>query len=370
MSKLELEFKPDCDRACQMWQAFWNGDDLPRPLVSIVIPKKGIKSVSLPSYTACLREDVDKVIERVIAWGASHDFIGEAIPFYRINVGCIMSAMVGAKQVIHPDSPDTVWSVPCLEDWDKFEIKFNPDEPYFKMTIDLIRRFRQQCDNKLLVVRPGLISGLDILSALRGTEKLLMDLTMIPDRVKKALDDVDTVYQKILETLLKEQGVDVLGGDVTRHQMYYPGSIGVAQSDISCMVSPQMYEDFVTPWLKKELSPLDAATYHLDGPGAIHHLETICEIDGVDSIQWQPGAGEAMTQDWTNLYKQIDSFDKKQVLGGGGVIVEDHEYIKKLCQELNWKNLFFVTTAASKSEAESFLYELEKICSSNKKDIV
>lgn len=358
---LELEFKPDCGRACQMWQVFWNGDDLPRPLVSIIIPKNDVKPIPKPIAMACLNEDVDKVIERVIAWVASHDFIGEAIPSFSVHVGCIMSAMLGAKQVVHPDSPDTVWAVPCLEDWDKFEIKFNPDESYFKMTIDLIRRFRQQCDDRLLIVRPTLISGLDILAALRGTEKLLMDLVMIPDKVKKALDDVDVAYKKTLDMLLKEQGVDIFG-DITRHQMYHPGSIGVPQSDISCMISPQMYEEFVTPWLKKELNPLDAATYHLDGPGAVQHLEAICEINGVDSIQWQPGAGEAMTQDWTELYKQIDSFGKKQVLGGGGVLVEDHEYIKKLCQELNWKNLFFVTTATSKSEAESFLHELEKIC--------
>ena len=347
---LELEFKPDCGRVCQMWQAFWNEDDLPRPLVSIIIPKNDVKPIPKPIAMACLNEDVDKVIERVIAWVAIHDFIAEAIPSFSVHVGCIMSAMLGAKQVVHPDSPDTVWAVPCLEDWDKFEIKFNPDESYFKMTIDLIRRFRQQCDDRLLIVRPTLISGLDILAALRGTEKLLMDLVMI-----------DVVYKKTRDMLLKEQGVDIFG-DITRHQMYHPGSIGVPQSDISCMISPQMYEEFVTPWLKKELNPLDAATYHLDGPGAVQHLEAICEINGVDSIQWQPGAGEAMTQDWTELYKQIDSFGKKQVLGGGGVLVEDHEYIKKLCQELEWKNLFFVTTATSKSEAESFLHELEKIC--------
>ncbi len=49
---MDLEFKPDFEETRQRWAAFWNGEKLDRPLVSIVIPKPGVEPVEKPPYTS------------------------------------------------------------------------------------------------------------------------------------------------------------------------------------------------------------------------------------------------------------------------------------------------------------------------------
>jgi 5-methyltetrahydrofolate--homocysteine methyltransferase len=358
---MEMEFKPDFEDAKDRWTAFWKGENLGRPLVSIVLPQTDVEPVAKPSPVACVHDDYEAAIEQVLRWAETHEFVAEAIPFYRVQFGPDhFSALLGADLEFSPDSPDTSWCVPFVEDWDDAEIKFQPDGKWWEKTVERIRAFRARCDGKLLVCGPNLQSGLDCLSAIRGPEKLLMDVVTVPDKVKAALDAVCRAYDEALAALSVETGVEEFG-DITRHQMYCRGKIGIPQCDFSCMISPEMFREFEVSCLEREVKPLAAATYHLDGPDAIVHLPAICEIDGIDVIQWQPGAGEAVEKDWTDLYKRIDSLGKGQVLGGGGVLTSDHEYLKGLWRELDSRKLFFVTSASSVKQANEFLEDLEKL---------
>ncbi|MCD4831333.1 MAG: hypothetical protein K8R02_05920 [Anaerohalosphaeraceae bacterium] len=358
---MELEFKRDFQEVQKKWDAFWNDGKLARPLMNIIIPKQGVQPVEQPSSVLSTFDDYDKVIDQILGWAQSHEFIGEAIPSYRVQFASDhFSALLGAELVFHKNSPNTGWITPFVEDWDDVEIKLNRDGIWWEKTIQRIRAFRKRLDGKVLVTGPNLQGGLDCLSAIRDPQKLAMDLVMCPDKIKKALKQVTAAHKETLELLQKELDIENYG-DMTRHQMYSSGSMQVPQCDFSCMISNEMFREFGVEPIREEVKLVKNSTYHLDGPDAVHHLEAICEIDGIDSIQWQPGAGEAMEKDWTNLYKKIDSFGKRQVLGGGGVLEIDHEYIKKLCGLCDKTKLFFVTTASSKKQAEDFLESLEKI---------
>ncbi len=355
---MELEFKPDFEQVKDRWSAFWKGEDLGRPLVSIVLPRPGIEPVAKPSSIACVQDNFEALIDQVLQWAQTHEFIAEAIPFYHVQFGPDhFSALLGAELEFNPDSPDTSWVVPFVQDWDDAEIKFQPDGKWWRKTIERIQAFRARCDGKLLISGPSLQGGLDCLSAIRGPEKLLMDMVMAPDKVKAALDAVCRAYDEVLEALSVETGIEELG-DITRHQMYCQGRAGVPQCDFSCMISPEMFKEFAVPCLKREVEPLATATYHLDGPAAIVHLPAICEIDGIDVIQWVPGSGEAAEKDWTDLYKRIDSLGKGQVLFGSGISAADHRYFKRLWRELISRKLFFVTSSSSRRQADEFLEDL------------
>ena len=83
MSK-RLEFKADFAAARRRWDEFWSGRN-GRPLLAAVLPKPGVTPVAAPDYAAGARGDFGPVIEQVLEWAATHEFLGEAIPFYYLE---------------------------------------------------------------------------------------------------------------------------------------------------------------------------------------------------------------------------------------------------------------------------------------------
>ena len=58
------------------------------------------------------------------------------------------------------------------------------------------------------------------------------------------------------------------------------------------MISPHISARFALPSLEYEISCLDHAVYHMDGPGQIRHLDDLLAIPNLHTIQWMPGAGQ------------------------------------------------------------------------------
>jgi hypothetical protein len=73
-----------------------------------------------------------------------------------------------------------------------------------------------------------------------------------------------------------------------------------------------MFDNLERSFLANEIAAVDASVYHLDGPNALHHLETLCAIEELDMIQWMPGEGH-YDDDWSELNARIDALGKGQI---------------------------------------------------------
>jgi hypothetical protein len=51
------------------------------------------------------------------------------------------------------------------------------------------------------------------------------------------------------------------------------------QSDLSVMISPEMYEEFIIPELNQQLKWLEYSTYHFDGVEQIRHLDKLLQLE-------------------------------------------------------------------------------------------
>jgi len=350
---VQLEFKPDFEEARQRWNAYWKGES-DRPLVASVIPKAGVTPVDAPGYTSGFTGDPEPLIDQILAYGQTHEFLGEAIPFYYLEFGPDhLSSFLGGDMHRNEDSGATSWLVPFVEDWDSAEIKFQPDCYWWRRTVDFIRAMRAAFDGKLLIACPTLVAGLDCLAAIRGQEKLAMDLVMQPEAIQRALAKVRKGYAEIVDALAVELDY-ATWGSINRHGFYSPGRTNVPQCDFSCMISSEMFAEFELPCLAHETEQLDHACYHLDGPGAVRHLEAICSLPRMQAIQWQPGAGPGAEQDWMHLHRRIDELGKGQYFGGNASRIE------YLTREFRSKQLYF-RTGIPRGELDSLLLGLERI---------
>lgn len=349
---MELEFKPDFDAVAERWEAFWRGENR-RPLISAVIPRTGVIPVEKPRYAAGADGNFEPVIDQLLRWAETHEFLGEAIPFYYLEFAADhFASLLGADLVFQENEPGG-WAVPFVKDPAGEEIRFQPEGKWWRRTVEFAEALREKCDGKLLIASNTLVANLDALAAVRGAENLLMDMVENPDAVHRALEQVTKAHEEILAAL--GELLDYARcGSINRHGMYSCGRINVPQCDFSCMISPKMFREFALPYLREEMRHLDTVEYHLDGPGAIGHLDALCEIDELDVIQWMPGAGNAGNQDWSWLYRRIDSLGKGQIRYGNA------EQLRQLYQESRSRKLFFGLSAGSRAEAEDCLAEWDR----------
>jgi len=336
---MELEYKPDFEIVRDRWAAFWRGES-PRPLLHAVQPKRGVNPISRPRPYDCAFGDLDPLIDQVLGWAATHEFLADTIPSFQITFAPDHFAALLGAEIKHSEEGKTNWVEPCLSSLDDVEIAFRRDGFWWKRTVECIERFRARCDGKVIITGTHLQGGLDCLVALYGTQNLLMDMAVEPDSVVRALGQVDQALAEVRTAL-----ADVLDvatwGSLNRFGMYSAGVIDVPQCDVSCMISPDMFDRFELPSLIKEVESTAASIYHLDGPDALQHTESLCRIGKLDMIQWMPGEGY-YDDDWSALNARIDA------LGKGQIFQDYYKFkaadIQRIWDTFRSRKLFFHTT--------------------------
>ena len=149
----------------------------------------------------------------------------------------------------------------------------------------------------------------DILSHLRGPDKLCLDLLERPESVVRARKEVTKIWFQVYNELFDIVNED-LEGSCSWMGIWHPGRTYPLQCDFCCMISPKMFEDYVLPELVEQARGLDNVIYHLDGPGAIKHLDALLATPEIDGIQWIEGAGQKSAVHWMPLLKKIQKAGK------------------------------------------------------------
>ena len=92
--------------------------------------------------------------------------------------------------------------------------------------------------------------------------------------------------------------------------LVHDGKFYIPSNDFSCMISREMFEEFFLPGIAEECRFYERSIYHLDGPGALRHLDSILQINELDAVQWVPGAGNEGYARWVWVYQKIQRAGK------------------------------------------------------------
>ena len=200
---------------------------------------------------------------------------------------------------------DTIWIHPNPNYTD--DIKFDPDNnAAWKLHKDLLRACKEKAQGHYYVGMPDLMEGLDVLAAIKGTDKVLLDTVMQPEVLEHQMQQINDIYFQVFDELY-----DIIREGDEMAFCYFsswaPGKMTKIQSDISTMISEEDYRRFVQPFIREQCQKIDYTLYHLDGVGAMRHLPALLEIEELNAIQWTPGVGEPQggSPKWYDLYKRI-----------------------------------------------------------------
>ena len=236
-------------------------------------------------------------------WYVAHSsLMADMLPVANTQLGPgSLAAILGG---VFEGGEDTIWIHPDPNYKD--DIVFNPNHPNYLLHKELLKACKQKAQGHYYVGMPDLMEGLDVLAAIKGTDKVLLDTVMQPEVLEHQMQQINDIYFKVFDELY-----DIIREGDEMAFCYFsswaPGKMSKLQSDISTMISVDDYCRFVQPFIRQQCQKIDYTLYHLDGVGAMHHLDALLEIKELNAIQWTPGVGEPQggSPKWYDLYKKI-----------------------------------------------------------------
>lgn len=239
-------------------------------------------------------------------WYVAHSSMkADMLPVANTQLGPgSLAAILGG---VFEGGEDTIWIHPDPNYTD--DIKFDINDPANKnwqLHKDLLRACKKKAKGNYYVGMPDLMEGMDVLAAMKGTDKVLLDTVTQPEVLERQMQQINDIYFQVFDELY-----DIIREGDEMAFCYFsswaPGKMTKLQSDISTMISVEDYRRFVQPFIRQQCQKIDYTLYHLDGVGAMHHLPALLEIEELNAIQWTPGVGEPQggSPKWYELYKKI-----------------------------------------------------------------
>ncbi|MDC7234154.1 MAG: hypothetical protein PQJ58_13045 [Spirochaetales bacterium] len=346
-----IRFKDDLEDAKKRINLWWDNKEADRPLLQIMAPREE------PVFSMPAREAADiheywthpeVSLPRLFNTLGATFFGGEAIPLVYPVPGRIVS--ITCKYLGAPNryiDESTTWSEHIIHDWDNCPpLSLDKNGEWWNITMrnmnlagEIIRENELECFMGL----PDLNGPTEVLSGLRNPEKMCMDLIMEPERVLEAARKVqDAWYEAWKETAALSSPFGT-----------YSSFMGIwseipatdLQSDFSSLISAEMFEQFIYPFVREQAQRFPRTVFHLDGPDMIRHLDILLEDENINAIQWVFGAGAGRATDWIDLMKRIQK-------GGKALYVYcEEDEVLTLADKLDPKGLMMVVTEGSSEKA-------------------
>ncbi|MCK9478665.1 MAG: hypothetical protein M0R40_04080 [Firmicutes bacterium] len=336
--------------ALENLEKFWNRENVDRCVLAVTAPlteKQYRKPKSLEEKWL----DAEFIYQKFKFNVENTYFCADAAPMFFTNLGPgVLSACVGGDFVL---AENTIWfdKNPIVTDWNNLpDIRFYEESKMWKHIIRLQNRFLHDKNTNVSVTDLG--GTLDIIASLRGTEELLFDLYDNPKHVKALVKKVNKIWFDAFNRQIELVGSTGLPYNnwmnIPSSKPWFP-----LQCDFSAMISPAQFEEFVLPGLIEQTNYMERSIYHLDGCGAIPHLDMILDIPKLTGIQWTAGAGQPplWAECWLDMYKKIQSKKKNLVLLDG-LSEHDKTGAEKLIKTLDPTGLYISAGCCNKAAAE------------------
>lgn len=357
-----IKYISDWDKRKARHEAFWAGEVIDRPLVTILGPKKKTTNKRLiktpPKEGADMMKfwtDGEEVLKRARAMWDNLTFVGDNFPLVWLDLG---PSGHGAfyEGIEHGFTEETIWfhgkyqNPPVL--------KFDENSFWYKKTLELAKYLVDESKGEFFVSMPDTSGNADVLGYMQGIDRLMMDMYTKEEYIKPALREIQKGYERIANDVYdivkdNNQGGSSIGWMST----WAPGKHAQMQCDMSVMISPEHYEEYIVEELNKQANFLDYSTYHFDGVEQIRHLDHILSIENLNAIQWTNVVGQP------SAINYIDSLKKIQAAGKGLIVyLNSPKDAEIIMNELSSKGLHLrVFGVQDDDHAKDFLKTVEKL---------
>ncbi|MCL2527006.1 MAG: trimethylamine corrinoid protein 2 [Defluviitaleaceae bacterium] len=280
------------DKIKNRYAEFWAMENHDRPILHVTAPKTNVdfsKAPPLPKNIDDRWLDFENVVKRARFNLESTYFAAEGFPCFMPDLGPdIFGALLGADLIF---GESTSWAHHAVTDWKNFNpTTLDRTNKWYKKIIQLTDMTATDANGDYMVGMPDLHAGADALVSLRGSQNLCLDLYDCPEDIMDLPVKMWPIMQEIYNELYDITQKSVPGSS-TWMPCYHPGKWYVTSCDFIALVSSSIFDSIVLPELKLQAGFFDANIFHLDGPDALRHLDSLLALPNINAIQWVFGAG-------------------------------------------------------------------------------
>jgi len=306
-----VRYKDDWPDAKGRLTALWEGRRTDRPCIAVTAPSgENVTAPPMPDAPEARWLDADWIVASAWARQVNTWWGGESIPSSLLQAGwCV--CFDGTPRF----DANTIWFETMTFDFDRPPaLGFDPDGTWpQRHEAVYLAMAKAAGSDEFLLGRPCLLPANDLLSMLMGTEAFLVALIDQPEWIAEAL-----ARGGAAQVAARRYYRDLVAG---RHAFWYgnagwmpfwaPQPYVSTQSDVSCMLSPEMFDRFVLPELQLCAGLHDALWYHLDGGDARQHLPRLLSLDALRVLQYTPAPCEPPNgPEHLAFYRQVQAAGK------------------------------------------------------------
>jgi len=345
-----MRYKSDWPEAAERLAALWQCGRLDRPCIAVTASSgRDVPRPTPPEDPRGRWLDPEYLVADALArleniwWG------GEAVPSMLLQAGWML-CLGGTPRF----DQNTIWFETAEFDFDAPPaFAFDPTDPW-------VRRFEAAYlalaaaagRDGFLVGQPCMLPASELLSMRMGTEAFLTALVDRPEWMARAI-----AQGARCQVAAREHFRRLLAG---RHEFWY-GNAGwmpfwtpqphfATQSDVSCMLSPAMFDRFILPELELYGRRFGALWYHLDGRDARQHLPRLLSLPYVRVVQYTPAPCEP-----PNGPAHLELYRRIQAAGRIVHVELPRQNVEPLARELDPSLLMLATSCPSPAEGRRLL---------------
>ncbi|MGB2820384.1 MAG: hypothetical protein WBF17_05350 [Phycisphaerae bacterium] len=349
---MELQHKPDFDEALERLEAWWDCRIIDRPPVTIHVRPERQPELPRKEHPT-IRDrwfDFEHKLDRFEASLDGAVFLGESFPKFDPGLGPEQCATVFGCELEFSET--TSWSIPVVASCrDILGIRADLNNVYWNNVRAATDMSIERGRGRWITALPDLHTNGDLPAALRDPQELCLELADDIEAVRAACDYVTEVgYQYMYDDMWRR--IEAAGQPCTTWAPFlHAGRAYVTSCDFICMISPEMFRHTILPSIVWEMRFLERNFFHLDGPGALRHLDDLLAQPELDGLQWVYGAGNGPARKWIDVYRRAQAAGKCIQL-----VCEDLTDARTVAEHLRPEGVWFCPGGQySREDAESFI---------------
>ncbi len=309
-----LHFNPESyKKIADDFEKGW-APQLERPIMQVTLTDTS-KNVGADFFGSNYRRDilnamydmelpVGQAVQAIEQAYSTVTFLGDAFPVFYMRPTGVLGGFLGQESGIDHEL-GTVWFKKTGQDLEEAAaIRLDEANPLYARALALTEEVQRHFGGAMAVGVPDLGGVYDVLASIVDANELLLALYTEPDAVKTAAWNI---YERMVEAIgrfLDAIHPELVPGYTCWATMLSQKPYYVLQNDFSAMISAEMFDEFYLPILKKECECVPRTIYHLDGPGAVRHIDSILSCEALDGLQWVNGAGAPGLDQWPDIYRK------------------------------------------------------------------
>lgn len=317
----------------------WWAGELNRPLIAarIQLPHDHCPTTGLPYHGIVAQYPFEVPMDDILQtwdWHLQHQrFLGDAYPAIWADFGASFISALAGGQLTPAPAEETTWihRMPGVT-IDRLHYQLDSDNPWHRRYESFCQAASEYWQGSVQI---GFATGglLDSISALIGAEEFLLALMDEPAEVRRVIAEVEALswhYYHLVQGYLSRSNP---GYSCWAH-IFSEKPYQMLICDVCGSFGPRIFESFVQPSLETSCQHTTHSVYHLDGPGALVHLDALLSMKALSGIQWVPGAGEPRPWDeWAPVIRRILDAGKRVQLSSRCQVAQMQE-IDRLMQSL------------------------------------